>query len=136
VNLISLWGPVVVLMAGIFTASAIPDIKDLPGGVSDKTGHLWAYAALGAALLRALAGGLLMPATPARSTAAVVAATSYGIALELYQWFVPGRSADRLDVVADAIGAVFGVVLFVVLRLVLLSLVRRRQNTNRGATTH
>ena len=132
-NYLSLWAPVVLLMTGIFIASAIPDIKGLPGGVSDKTGHVWAYAALGAAMLRALAGGVLMPATPVRSTAAVLAATAYGIALELYQRFVPGRSADLLDVVADTLGAVVGVALLVVLRLVL---VRRRENGRRGAATH
>jgi VanZ family protein len=106
-----LWGPVVLQMAAIFVASSIPDLGALPGGMSDKSGHGIGYAILAALLLRALAGGRLRSVTWTRSLAAVVLATLYGASDEFHQSFVPGRSPDRLDVVADSIGAAAAVVL-------------------------
>ena len=38
----------------------------------------------------------------------IVCATVYGISDEFHQWFVPGRTADVHDVMADAIGATRG----------------------------
>jgi VanZ family protein len=116
----------------IYFASVVPDIKGLPGGVSDKTGHFWAYAALGFLLLRALCGGIVMPSTLQRAVTSVLLTSSYGIGLELYQQGVPGRSADVLDVVADTLGAICGAVLLMLVRLVLL----RRRATAGTTPTH
>jgi VanZ family protein len=95
-------------MALIFAASSIPDLGPLPG-MSDKSGHSIGYALLGALLLRALAGGRLRGVTWGRALAAVVLATLYGVSDEFHQTFVPGRSADRFDVLADGIGATVAV---------------------------
>lgn len=104
-----LWGPVVLQMALIFIASSIPDLGALPGGMSDKSGHSIGYAILGAVLLRALAGGRLRGVTWGRAAAAVLLATLYGASDELHQSWVPGRSPDRLDVLADCLGAALAV---------------------------
>lgn len=106
-----LWGPVGLQMAVIFVASSIPDLGGLPGGMSDKSGHGIGYAILGALLLRALAGGRLRGITWQRAAAALLLATLYGVSDEFHQSFVPGRSPDRLDVLADSIGAAAAVVL-------------------------
>jgi len=95
-------------MVLIFAASSITDLGPLPG-VSDKSGHTIGYALLGALLLRALAGGRLSGVTWGRAVAAVVLATLYGVSDEFHQAFVPGRSADRFDVLADGIGATVAV---------------------------
>jgi hypothetical protein len=100
-----LWGPVLFQMALIFIASSIPDLKALPGGISDKSGHGLGYGILGAVLLRALAGGRLKGITWGRAGAALLLAFLYGVSDEFHQSFVPGRSPDRLDVLADTIGA-------------------------------
>jgi len=98
-------------MALIFAASSIPNLKNLPGGMSDKSGHSIGYAILAGVLLRAFAGGRLRGVTWPRGLLAIVLATLYGVTDEFHQLFVPGRSADRYDVVADCLGASLGVAL-------------------------
>lgn len=108
-RILSLWGPVVLVMAVIFTVSAMPDPGLPPGDMSDKSAHFLAYAALGAALIRALASGRASNLTPRRLLGAAFLATLYGLSDELHQDFVPGRTPDWLDVAADAAGAAAGV---------------------------
>jgi VanZ family protein len=105
VSRVWLWGPVLVMMAIIFTASSIPNLQHLPGNISDKTGHGIGYAMLGALLLRALAGGRRASVTWRTVLLAVACATAYGVSDEFHQRFVPGRSSDVYDVLADAEGA-------------------------------
>lgn len=88
----------------IFGASSIPDLGPVPG-MSDKSGHSIGYALLGGLLLRALARGRLAGVTWGRAVASVLLATLYGASDEFHQTFVPGRSADRLDLLADGVGA-------------------------------
>jgi VanZ family protein len=103
-----LWGPVVLQLAIIFAASSIPNLRQIPGGISDKSGHSIGYAMLAGLLVRALAGGRLEGVTWKRSVAAIVLATLYGVSDEFHQLFVPGRSADPYDVLADSVGATLG----------------------------
>jgi VanZ family protein len=42
----------------------------------------------------------------------VLSAGLYGISDEIHQYFVPGRSADVMDVAADFVGAAWGVLLY------------------------
>jgi VanZ family protein len=105
-----LWGPVAVQMILIFAASSIPDLRSIPGGMSDKSGHGIGYGILGAVLVRALAGGRLQGVTWRRAGLAVLLATLYGVTDEFHQAFVPGRSPDRFDVLADCLGAAMTVV--------------------------
>ncbi|HEX5473181.1 MAG TPA: VanZ family protein [Vicinamibacterales bacterium] len=100
-----LWGPAVVQMAIIFMASSIPNLSALPGGMSDKTGHGIGYAILGALVLRALARGRWRGVTWRAVLLTILIATVYGITDEFHQAFVPGRTPDVHDVVADATGA-------------------------------
>jgi len=103
-----LWGPVALMLAVIFAASSIPNLTRLPGDISDKSGHSIGYAMLGGLILRALAGGRLRGVTWKRGLLAIVLATLYGVSDEFHQLFVPGRSADRYDVLADCVGATIG----------------------------
>jgi len=43
---------------------------------------------------------------------ALLFGTLYGISDEFHQYFVPGRTADILDVLADCFGIMIGIVLF------------------------
>jgi len=104
-----LWGPVVLQMAIIFAASSIPNLGPLPGGISDTSGHSIGYALLAGLLLRALACGRLGGVTWRRACAAIILATVYGALDEFHQSFVPGRYADRHDILADCTGAALGV---------------------------
>jgi VanZ family protein len=116
VKRLSLWGPVVLMMALIFVASSIPDVPALPGGVSDKTAHSWAYGLLGVLVFRALAKGRVGGLTIVRGLGSILIATAYGISDEFHQSFVPGRTSDVRDVAADAIGAIAAAIALLLVR--------------------
>jgi VanZ family protein len=103
------WGPVAVYMAAIFVLSAMPE-PPAPPGLDDKTGHFVAYAGLGAVTLRATSGGALAGMRLGAALTAWAISAIYGASDEVHQRFVPGRTADLLDVRADALGAAAGIV--------------------------
>lgn len=103
-----LWGPVIAHMGLIFVASSTSDPAPLPSGITDTLAHLGIYALLGLLLLRAFAGGLLERYTWGTAALAVLCAALYGVSDEWHQSFVPGRTADPMDLVADAGGAAAG----------------------------
>jgi len=92
----------------IFYLSSQPSIEApalFPG--QDKLFHLIAFGILGLLTM----GSLRAPRAgyPTRRVWLVVlAVTLYGILDEIHQYFVPGRSADVYDALADALGAVLG----------------------------
>lgn len=105
------WGPVLAWAAWIFYLSSLtnPPVPSwiLPEG-SDKVLHGWEYGLLGLLCYRAFrrAAG---PWAAARALGlAVVSATLYGLSDELHQAFVPERTADLFDLLADGIGAAAG----------------------------
>lgn len=104
-----LWGPVAVYMAVIFAVSAMPEPPS-PPGIDDKTQHFLAYAGLGAVTLRATSGGALAGLRGGAVLTAWVISAIYGASDEVHQRFVPGRTADLLDLRADALGAAGGIV--------------------------
>jgi VanZ family protein len=82
-----------------------------PLGVEYTPAHAVGYLGLAVVVVRALAGGL--PARIGWSTAAAALAISvgYGVTDEIHQMFVPGRTSDVGDLLADAAGASIGTVL-------------------------
>jgi len=103
-----LWIPACLQMAFIFTASAVPGTH-LPGHLWDKLVHLIVYAMLGVFFLLPLSGGRFSGVTLRAAAVAVVLSCLYGISDELHQRFVPNRTPDVMDVLADTIGAAAGV---------------------------
>jgi VanZ family protein len=78
----------------------------MPASGTDKVLHFIAYAVLAALLCRALSGSGV---TAARTLLwAFVLATLYGVSDEVHQSHVPGREADVMDLLADALGAAGG----------------------------
>lgn len=112
-KLVLLWGPALLVMALIFYLSSLPDPGGPPGGISDKTAHVLIYGALGASMMRALAGG--RAAAMPTILAAIVLTTLYGVSDEIHQYFVPPRTPDILDVAADAAGGCAGAIFVTVL---------------------
>jgi VanZ like family len=99
---LSLWLPVVLWAALIFTLSSVPDLGTGLGGwdlVLRKAAHAAEFAVLGFLLLRALG----------RDLPALVAGIAYAASDELHQTFVPGRQGSLLDVLVDAVGVAVGV---------------------------
>jgi VanZ family protein len=101
-----LWLPVALYMAAIFYVSSLPQPPVPPGG--DKPWHLLAYFGLGVLTTGAVAGGLAVPIGSRTAVLAMAIAIAYGATDEFHQLFVPGRSAQLADLVADAIGVVIG----------------------------
>jgi VanZ family protein len=105
---LSLWLPVVVWAALIFTLSSIPSLSTGLGTwdtILRKAAHMTEYAILGALLLRALG----------RELPALFFGIAYAITDEIHQHFVEGRHASPFDVALDAVGVTIGIFL---LRLV------------------
>src|SRR3954471_1706459 len=103
------WFPALMVALALFIASSVPGTSypQVDVRYADKMVHVTFYALLGAACAR----GLLR--STARQGAAVVLiatalATAFGATDELHQLFVPFRSADWHDLVADAFGALLG----------------------------
>ena len=111
------WGPAVAQMALIFLLSSLSDAP-LPEGMSDHAGHGIGYAMLAAFVLWGLTDGQLARANAARSGIAVLWAAAYGLTDEFHQSFVPGRTAAWDDIGADVRGALIGVALVLILRII------------------
>jgi VanZ family protein len=104
-RVLTLWLPVVVWAAVIFTFSSIPALSTGLGTwdtVLRKGAHVTEYAVLGMLLYRAFAREV-----PALATGIAYAATD-----ELHQHFVRGRSASPVDVAIDAVGIAVGMLVW------------------------
>lgn len=96
-------------MAVLFYLSHQPTLDTpmlFPG--QDKLFHALVYGVLGFLLL-----GSRTPApdgfTELQIRSSILIASLYGISDEFHQYFIPGRSADAWDWVADTLGAVIAV---------------------------
>jgi VanZ family protein len=111
---LSAWLPALAWAAGLFVASA------LPGGTArvpsffaaDKLIHCAAYLGLGFLCARGCHRSLGGAAPRRAGLWGAGLASLYGATDELHQLFVPDRSADVLDLGADALGAAIGAALF------------------------
>ena len=98
------WGPAIALMVLIFAFSSTAQLPALPDG-RDKQVHGALYGVLALLVARARTRGNIPALSASDAAFAWALATLYGASDEFHQWFVPGRSADRLDLAADAAGA-------------------------------
>jgi len=71
----------------------------------DKVVHMGLYGLLGFLFLRAWLRGALADISFNTSLVTIAFAAGYGLTDEFHQMFVPYRTADLLDVTADAVGA-------------------------------
>ena len=106
--IVALWLPVVAYMAMLFAFSSLSTLPPTPGDISYYYVHLAAYAGLAVVTVRALAGGMLRNVTWRAVAIAVAISALYGVSDEFHQRFVPGRTFDVRDMLADAIGAAVG----------------------------
>jgi VanZ family protein len=105
----TVWLPVFVWAAVIFTFSSIPSLSSGLGAwdtVLRKGAHVTEYAILGALLYRALG----------REALALAVGIAYAGTDELHQHFVRGRHASPVDVAIDAVGLSLGMLVWLRLR--------------------
>ena len=102
--LLGRWALVVAWMAVVFRVSSISDLGRA-ARVPDWISHPLEYGAGAILVCRALEGGRRRPLTLSTTLTATLLATAYGVTDEYHQSFVPGRTADPLDVVKDFAGS-------------------------------
>ena len=103
------WLPVIVYCTAIFIQSSFPTTEQLPSWpFLDKILHVAAYALLGFLVFRALATGHLTNNLNLALIISALFAGLYGLSDEWHQSFVPGRSAEAADALADLIGGMLG----------------------------
>lgn len=103
-----LWGPVVAYAALIFALSSVSHVPPLPGGMSDKAGHLLLYSGLGFLVARALAGTRERYRVTWLFAVTLLIVGLYGLSDETHQLFVPLREFDLRDWAADLAGGACG----------------------------
>lgn len=103
-RLLRAWSPALVWAALIFAVSHRPTVSLPDLSHADKVSHAAAYAVLGVALAHALHRSRAR-AWPLWS---VALGWLYGASDEFHQSFVPGRSPEAADWVADAVGVLIG----------------------------
>lgn len=110
-RLLLAWAPAAIYMAIIWTVSSMeqPDFPVARFPFRDKGVHATEYAVLaflfGHACLRTFEA---YPRVRV-AIAALLLTILWGFLDEMHQAFVPGRSADLLDLCADSLGGTFGV---------------------------
>lgn len=105
------WLPVLLYAALIFGLS---HRESLPAGaelVNDKIAHFALYAGFGYLLARALTNAGASNKI-SRWVVAAAVASAYGLSDEWHQSFVPGRSAEIADWVADTAGGAAGAFIY------------------------
>jgi VanZ family protein len=101
------WFPVLLYCCIIFGVSSIPSVEMPPGIVPhlDKVIHAVEFGILAVLLARAVRITSLTASLPLVFAIALYFTVFYGVTDEFHQSFVPGRSADFDDLLADTIGA-------------------------------
>ena len=90
-------------MAGIFYLSAQSSLP-APSRIPDKVQHAVEYFGFGLVVFRAVAGGLGSRVTARHVRVTMLIVALYAISDELHQLFVPLRTADVRDALADVTG--------------------------------
>ena len=103
------WLPVIVYCAAIFIQSSFPTSQRIPDWRNlDKLLHMTAYALLGALFFRALATGRFSRNLKLAAVLSILFSSLYGVSDEIHQAFVPGRSPETADALADFAGSILG----------------------------
>ena len=105
------WVPAALWAALILVATSIPggNVPEGPAGM-DKFVHFAFYGVLGMLAARARLQEVRAPLLPAM-TRLLLAVAGFAILDEAHQHFIPGRSADARDALADVAGAAIAIAL-------------------------
>ena len=107
------WFPILVYCLLIYIQSSHPSIQSQPDWpFIDKILHFAGYALLGALFLRAFKTTPIKQNLKLVLILSVLLSALFGISDEIHQSFVPFRTADPMDVLADILGSIAGVYLY------------------------
>jgi|LSQX01.2.fsa_nt_gb thioredoxin 1 len=111
------WLPPAVWACIILVGTSLPRLPRTGIEGFDKVSHLIAYGMLGLLLMRSLADGRGMR-LPTGAIWTILAGGIFGALDELHQGWIPGRTPDAMDFVADLAGLMLGVAAWGVFSLV------------------
>lgn len=122
-GLLRYWLPLVLWMALIFALSHVPgdEYPDVKWPFLSYAAHVTLYTVLGLLLMRALARQWGRVSLPRHSASAFAIGLLWGVGDEFHQVFVPFRTFQIGDIVADAIGLLIGILLYLLLRKTLFN---------------
>jgi len=105
--------PLVLYCVFIFMQSRMPVPFEVPD-VShfDKLLHFGAYGVMAVLFYRTYLAGWPQALKRTLIWASAISTVLYGLSDEIHQYFVPERSADLLDWLADTVGAAVGAVVY------------------------
>lgn len=108
------WLPVTAYMALVYLESINPEpegLPDIPG--MDKVAHFGAYLLMGLLLARAIrAGSKEKDPVPAIIIIASFISFGFGVLMEFFQSYIPTRSADIFDAIANGCGGISGAFIY------------------------
>jgi len=103
------WLPVIFYCLLIFIQSSYPATDSLPAFPhADKLVHAGGYAILGFLFYRAYGKTVTQRQVFRLFIISGLSAMLYGISDEIHQFFVPSRTADIIDMMADTVGGFMG----------------------------
>ncbi|MEP0860437.1 MAG: VanZ family protein [Ignavibacterium sp.] len=101
--------PLIIHWLTIFILTSLPSDQLPSVEIGDKVNHFLAFFVLGFFLNLTLKYQTKFPSLKRNILLiTIIIAAGYGLLDELHQLFVPGRSAEVLDWVADFVGAISG----------------------------
>jgi VanZ family protein len=107
------WLPLLAYCLLIFIQSSSSEPVELPGIPQiDKLLHAGGYSLLGILFYRAYRSRWPDASGWAMANVSLLSGSFYGMTDEIHQYFVPGRSADPWDWLADTIGVMLGVMAY------------------------
>ncbi len=109
----------------------IREIVNAIEGFVRKSAHMAEFAVLAVLLYLWIDRWKVVRAQ--RACAAVVFAALYACSDEIHQLFVPGRAGRIFDVMLDSLGALTGMVLFLLLEQIVMLIRRRKHKAGRPA---
>jgi len=108
-NFFCYWMPVILYCLLIFNQSSNPVPSGIPSVPHiDKLLHAVGYAVLGILFFRAFRKSLETLDVHTIILLSVLSSTLYGLSDELHQYYIPYRTADINDFLADMIGSFLG----------------------------
>lgn len=111
----------IVVVSWWLSSQSVPVVPMPDFDMGDKVVHCVCYAGLAFWLSYALSPRHALPW-------AIVLTMLYGVLDECHQAFVPGRSCELLDWLADASGAVLGTYAYILCKEVRVKILRMRYN--------
>ena len=114
--------PAIVIAVTIFilSNSPHPGLPELGIEWEDKIMHISAYFAFGIALVLFFVVNLQVPEIKKVAFITIFIGSFYGLTDEFHQYFIPGRSSEILDWIADVLGVLLSVTTIKFLKIRLL----------------